>query len=335
MIPCLRASILVSLLLYATSGRGAETTAGPLPGTQLLEMQGDLSDGMIAGINLFLDGELAASPRGRAAHWNPDFSSPAAYDKSVQANRERFARMLGVVDPRVPHVALEYVSSPSMPAKVAETDTFTAWAVKWPVLDGIEGEGLLLEPKRPLIARIIAIPDADQTPEEITGLAAGSSPQTAFARRLAENGCRVLIPTLANRADDFSGSPRLQRFTNQPHREWIYRQAFVMGRHVIGYEVQKVLAAVDWFAREDQAQRLPLGVVGWGEGGLTAFHSAAVDRRIDGTLVSGYFSARERVCDEPIYRNLFGQLNEFGDAEIAQLIVPRQLLIEAAIAPLV
>jgi hypothetical protein len=35
--------------------------------------------------------------------------------------------------------------------------------------------------------------------------------------------------------------------TNQPHREWIYRPAFELGRHIIGYEVQKILALVDWF----------------------------------------------------------------------------------------
>ena len=42
--------------------------------------------------------------------------------------------------------------------------------------------------------------------------------------------------------------------TDQPHREWIYRQAYQMGRHIIGYEVQKVLAAVDWFEHAERRQ---------------------------------------------------------------------------------
>jgi hypothetical protein len=50
---------------------------------------------------------------------------------------------------------------------------------------------------------------------------------------------------LVSRSDEFSGNEKLKRFTNQPHREWIYRQAYEMGRHVIGYEVQKVLAGID------------------------------------------------------------------------------------------
>jgi len=69
-------------------------------------------------------------------------------------------------------------------------------------------------------------------------------------------------------------------------------------------------------------------VVGYGEGGLVAFYSAALDPRIDAALVSGYFGSRQRVWEEPIYRNVFGLLKEFGDAEIASLIAPRTLIVE-------
>ena len=132
-------------------------------------------------------------------------------------------------------------------------------------------------------------------------------------------------------ASTFSGNPRIA-MTNQPHREWIYRQAYQMGRHVIGYEVQKVLAAVDWI----KAQAGPgskVGVAGYGEGGLIAFYAAAADPRIDAALVSGYFGPRQRVWAEPIYRNVWGLLREFGDAEIATLIAPRGLVVEYSEGP--
>jgi hypothetical protein len=58
-----------------------------------------------------------------------------------------------------------------------------------------------------------------------------------------------------------------------------------------------------------------------------------VDPRIDAALVSGYFGKREAVSSEPIYRNLFGLLKEFGDAEIASLIAPRALFVEHATHP--
>ena len=41
--------------------------------------------------------------------------------------------------------------------------------------------------------------------------------------------------------------------------------------------------------------------------------------RIDAALVSGYFGPRERLWEEPIYRNLLGVLRDFGDAELARL----------------
>ena len=74
----------------------------------------------------------------------------------------------------------------------------------------------------------------------------------------------------------------------------------------------------------------PIGVIGYGEGGLIALYSAAVDTRIQTTAVSGYFQSRQEVWREPIYRNVWGLLHEFGDAEIASLIAPRPLVIETS-----
>ncbi|HEY2981806.1 MAG TPA: dienelactone hydrolase family protein, partial [Anaerolineales bacterium] len=102
------------------------------------------------------------------------------------------------------------------------------------------------------------------------------------------------------------------------------------GRHVIGYEVQKVRSVVDWFRQRSGAR---VGVAGYGEGGLIAFYAAAADPRIDACLVSGYFDPQERVWEEPIYRNIFGLLREFGPAEIATLIAPRGLVIEHSTVP--
>lgn len=325
------------LMAFACAAPGAESV---LPNTKPLTTQGDLFAQMVAGIDRFLMGETERSVNGRPAHWKPDFSSRAAYEKSIEPNRRRFRQYLGAVDERVPFTALAFVSSSSSPAKVAETEAYSIHAVRWPVFEGVFGEGLLLEPKTPPLARVIAVPDADQTPEMIAGLAPGLAPESQFARRLAENGCQVLVPVLISRQDTWSGNGALQRFTNQPHREWIYRQAFEMGRHIIGYEVQKILAAADWLARENgfpasgsqpaQAKPFPvlIGLVGYAEGGLLALYSAALDTRIEATLVSGYFDSRQRLWEEPIYRNIFGLLREFGDAEIASLVAPRALIVE-------
>jgi dienelactone hydrolase len=306
--------------------------AEPLPNTKPLIQEGDLAAAMVAGIDRYLMRELAAAPERRSALWKPDYSSTAAYLRSVEPHRKHLEHILGVVDPRRLVTDLDYVSSTRLPAQVADADLYRIYAVRWPVLDGVDAEGLLLEPKAKAVACVVALPDADWTPEMLVGLAPGVPLEAQFARRLAENGCRVLIPTLIDRKDTWSGNP-LYRMTNQPHREYVYRMAYEMGRHVIGYEVQKVLAAVDWFsAAQDHP---PIGVFGYGEGGLLALASAAVDRRIQTAVVSGYFGPREGVWQEPIYRNVWNLIREFGDAGLAMLVAPRTLVIEMSKGPVV
>ena len=312
-----------------------------LPGTQPLIGTNDLSMGMVAGIDRFLDRELAASVERRAAKWHRDFSSPEAYVKSIEPNRERFKKIIGVVDERVK------VECGSMEKRldgnpVATCVGYKIYAVRWPVLAGVDAEGLLLEPDKAVVANVVALPDCDSTPEQAAGLDDSASQGVRFAGRLAGNGCRVLVPLLMDRRDAYSGNPAI-RMTNQPHREFIYRTAFEMGRHIIGYEVQKVLAAVDWFGTlhgmvagvpgAKPVSPLPVGIIGYGEGGLVAFYAAAADDRIKATVVSGYFQPREQVWKEPIYRNVFALLGEFGDAEIASLVTPRPLIIEACAQP--
>ena len=153
----------------------------------------------------------------------------------------------------------------------------------------------------------MAIPDAEWTPEMLIGLHPGVPIRSQFARWFAESGCRVIIPVLISRSDTFSGNPHIQ-ITDQPHREFIYRQAFEMGRHIIGYEVQKLLSAIDWFEKQQDLSDnpLPIGIIGYGEGGLLALYSSAIDDRIQATMVSGYFQQRNLLWREPIYRNVWG-----------------------------
>ena len=336
--PALSAALLAVLLgcsSVTSLGQSLET----LPQTQPLTGEGDLSAKMVEGIDHFLMRGIEHSVEGRQQLWHRDYSSREAYAKSVQPNRDHLQKYIGAVEPRLRVKTLEYLSDTSTLPLVAETEAYRIYAVRWRVLDGVWGEGLFLQPKGEVEARVIAIPDADQTPEMLVGLAPGIPAESQFARRLAENGCQVIVPVLINRDDTGSGNPRLRRFTNQPHREWIYRQAYEMGRHIIGYEVQKIAGAVDWFAEQESStprtrpQPPKFGVMGYGEGGLIAFYAAALDTRIDAALVSGYFGPRERLWEEPIYRNVFGLLLEFGDAEIASLIAPRNLTVEYSEVP--
>jgi dienelactone hydrolase len=295
-------------------------------------LQGDLAAQMVAGIDRHLTHAIAAATDARGGRWQRDLASHERYLASVAPNRERLRRILGAVDPRVASDGLEFVATTTRPALLGGGAGYKAYAVRWAALAGVDGEGLLLVPDEPAKVDVIALADCDITPEKSAGLEPGAPPEAQFPRRLAERGCRVLVPFLIDRGDTHSGDPSI-RMTNQPHREYVYRGAFEMGRHIIGYELQKVFAAIDALARDAGDPPRPVGVIGHGEGGLLALYSAALDPRIAVAAVCGYFGPRESLWREPIYRNVWNLLAEFGDAEIATLIAPRPLLIEACRAP--
>ncbi len=209
-------------------------------------------------------------------------------------SRDRLAEILGVVDKRVQFSTLDQTL-------LTRTKTYSVYRVRWPALDGAFAEGLYFKPLVKPVGRAVAIPDADQTPEA-----------SDIGPRLAAQGYEVLALAILDRSDTYSGNPNV-RMTNQPHREFLYRMAFPLGRHIIGYEVEKILAAVDWFAR--QPPQVPIVVSGYGEGGMLALDAAALDSRIATAVVSGYFGPRDALWQEPIFRNVWSFNRDFGDAE--------------------
>lgn len=315
--------------LAISVGAAAQTV---LPSTRPLETSQDLAAEMVEGIHRFLDRATRSAASDRDRKWSPDFSSADAYWRSVEANRKRLATILGVVDARLPVDSFELVAATDRPARIAVGQGYEVLAVRWQALPGVFGEGLLLQPDSPPRARIVAIPDASWSPETLVGIQGGISSQAQFARRLAENGCQVLVPTLIDRTAKWTGL-RGVRESNLPHREFLFRMSYELGRHVIGYEVQKALAAVDLFDSRNREHEAPIGMIGYGEGGLLALYAAALDRRITSVVISGYFQEREGLWQETIDRNVWSLLPEFGDAELAGLIAPRRLTIEASQGP--
>ncbi len=298
--------IVVSLTLATLAGGWTAHAAGPpapvLPGTDRLDTADDLSAAMVAGI---------------------DRMALRLIDRSVstrQPTREKIIVALGMVDQRLPCQRFELVGDSDSPSLLFENDRSRVDRIRWPVFgdrDGfaeVHGEGIWIRPKSAQpIARILYIPDADITPEALVD------------SRLLASGCEIVIPALIDRGTAFSKTDALGIRTNLSHREWIHRQSFLLGRHLIGYELQKCLAIVDRF--ESLPGQTPLIVAGVGEGGMLALYAAAIDPRIDGVYSAGYFAPRENVWQEPLERNVFGSLRDFGDAELVTLIAPRPVVL--------
>jgi len=306
-------------------GLAQAPTTDVLPGSVRLQLAEPLDVAMVRGINAFAEQEIALSPPRREAFWQRDSSSAEAYRKSVEPNRERFKRMIGVVDPRLPSADRDVHLHSWLRLSDMGRDR---GIVRYPLFDDVDAEFYVVNPRTIGAPAVILVPDADWAPEMMTGEIDGVPPQSQLARRLLNHNLGSVIPRLVNRSDEFSGRPEI-RFTNQSHREYLYRPAFELGRHIIGYEVQKILRVVDVLA----AERQRVVIWGVGEGGLLALYAAASDPRIEACVVSGYFQEREEVWTEPIDRNVWRLLSEFGDANLTRLIAPRPLIIEACAAP--
>jgi len=305
-----------------------------LPNTQPLTVTGDIASQMVDGIDRFLLREIEQSIAARAQHWKRDRSSVDAYNTSIEPIRKRLAHILGVRDERVPFAGPELQGTTAQPALVAKGDGFDIFAIRWPSVRNIHGEGLLLVPSGGKSrADIVAIPDAGQTPEQLVGLAPGVAVASQFPRHLAASGFRVIVPTLVSRDMQRRAPPGYPGRANLTHREFVYRSAFEMGRHLIGYEIQKVLACVDWFSADAGDQPRTIGAIGYGEGGMLAFYAGALDLRLDGVCVSGHFGSRQNCWNEPLDRNVFALLEQFGDAEIGSMLASRVLVVDSSPGP--
>ena len=263
------------------SDLAAQEYGPPLPGTKPLSLTGDIASELVAGVDRFLLKQIDDSTANRVRHWKRDYSSPAAYTASVEPNRRRLAHILGVRDLRS-HGEVEHVTYSGSRSAVSRGTEFGVHTIRWPAFGDVTGEGLEAIPseaRHEPMPDVIVVPDADQTPEQLLGLVPGVPAESQVARQLAESGCHVIVPVLIDRT--VAARNGRAKLTS---REYVYRSAFELGRHVIGYEVQKVLALTDWLTAKSNG-KTPIGLFGYGEGGAIALYAAALDPRIKATCV--------------------------------------------------
>jgi hypothetical protein len=314
-------SWLLVILANAASFVGA---VEPLPGTQPLTWEGDIPLKMVDDLHAFADRETAASVERRARHWNRDFSSHEAYEKSVEPNRKRLAKHLGVNLDSAVNAGTEVRRIPGEDAAELFLGLLPVRLIRRQGLDGNQILALRALPQdMPPRATVIVMTDLSFNREYPDS----KGESFELIRRLYCSGCEVLILPCIDRGSKQSVVAAGLKPTDQPHREFIYRQAFEMGRHPIGYEIELIRGLIDGLI--DRSPQLPLCVVGIGAAGRAALAAGALDRRIDVTAVCGTFGSQQALHDAPIDRSIWGYLDEFGDAELAGLIAPRQLVIDS------
>src|SRR5688500_6360599 len=135
--------LLCAVFALVSAGAGA-----PLAGTQPLTTGGDLASLMVDGIDRFLLREPAESVARRPT------------DRKWAESNYALRRMLGVVDHLEKWEAPQVIAAAGESGIVGRGTGFQAYAVRWPVLKGVEGEGLLLVPVdgQQITGEVIAIP---------------------------------------------------------------------------------------------------------------------------------------------------------------------------------
>ncbi len=170
-----------------------------LPGTKPLDWsEAELPARVMDGAHRFVERQIEEAAANRSRYWPDNDASVEEWTRAVETNRGYLSQILGVVDER-PQPRLEYFGYTPEGTTVCEGENYRVAQVRWSAVDGVFGEGLLLSPEDPVAAAVV-VPDADQTPEQLIGIAPGIPVESQLARRLLANNVEVLIPTLVNRA---------------------------------------------------------------------------------------------------------------------------------------
>jgi len=297
--------------------RPRQNSTFALEGTELLRraVTEDIREEQRQQILRYLLARIATTPVERDSRWQTDFSSLQSYRASVEAHRSNLRAMLGLIEPKpgTPTVKL-----------LSEEAGLRVEDVTLPIATGFSARALLFLPNSSSpVAAMIAVPPATESREEFAGIAAGMAP-SQWLRTLLAHNIAVAVPLMVERRDDH---PLCRQAGNKDRRRILWRAGFIVGRTLVGVEVQQLLALRQFLASQGNIDPGKIGVIGEGQGGMTALYAAAMDEGLASVASIDYFEKRENCWKGPVDQVLYGQLNEFGDAEVAALVAPRPLTI--------
>jgi len=353
-IPCIVSGLLLAApRLWGQEGDASIAAAwaqkGPFPGTERLEETTPLSDRILEGSKQFLLDQWEEARQQRRQRWSHILSlgdEPLA--ETRQALRERLMEITGSHDQRVvaTHPTVIESLDGSNLASGGTPGEVPIRALQWEVLEGSTARGFWMGHREGRSGHlVIVIPDGDVALHDLLGPVPETRSRSAAATRalaceLWSSGADVVVmQTIGRTAEKRRGRVEL---TDQ---EYVYRMTAVLGRHPVGLDILNLRALIDgWEAVRgdalgpDAAPQSPagsstgvrVGVVGHGDGGLVALLAAAIDPRIEVTMASGIWGNWEDLWRQPIGRNLFGLMSEFGEGGVVAMIAPRKVILERA-----
>jgi dienelactone hydrolase len=155
-----------------------------------------------------------------------------------------------------------------------------------------------------------------------------------YAHQLALHGFLVFVPEQRGFGERMEAHPGMVFGSEmwQSSCRGLAFNALLVGRTLLGMRVWDVMRTLDYIATRPEATTGKVGCVGLSGGGTTTFYAAALDDRIAAAVLSGAFSSFHSSIMSTIHCDcnyLPGILRYAEMADIAALIAPRPLLIEA------
>ncbi len=156
----------------------------------------------------------------------------------------------------------------------------------------------------------------------------------AYAHQLACRGFMVFVPEQRGFGERMETLPGLT-FGGEMYRSScrsLAYNAMMMGKTVLGMRVWDVMRTLDYIASRPEAMVDGVGCVGLSGGGTTTLYASVVEPRITVSVLSGALSSFRSSIMSTIHCDcnyIPGILQVAEMADIAALIAPRPLLIEA------
>ncbi len=257
-----------------------------------------------------------------AQRWDRDFSALDTYEASVEENRQHFLQLMG---------GWPWPREDLNPRReqLYENDDLTVYRVFLHSFEDVETDCLLLVPQGITQPRpaVLAQHGLGSTPALACGFVADEGLYHRFGQRLARLGYVVIAPRMIGPQDK---------------RQPLYRKAMLMGERLMGAEMFSLSRAVDYLQALDEVDAEHIGMYGLSQGGQSALWLPAVEKRIKVTIISAFFNLRWQkmvisggenytayIDTDEEDKFFYGQLLEFSDSDIASLICPRCVFVEA------
>ena len=278
--------------------------------------------------------------------WNRDYADPAAYERSVEPRRRRFAEMLGFWAEPADRPAIQAADE----RPLRETDEVTVTRFTYEVLPGLTTYALRLVPKTAGPHPGLLIQHGYMgTPELACGVVAtANGPDVSYRSvglRAARRGYHVIAPhhpsgygMLGDEVD--ASLPDHPDQSVHYGKNRLHRLCLLGGGTLLGLDMLASSRAVDLLVGDARVDPERVGIYGLSRGGQTALFLPALDKRLRASVCAAYFNTRFAKLAGPYSRTNYvdwfaegqflpDQVRHFSDADIVSLIAPRAFAAEA------